>query len=379
MRRLVVATGGGGDALGAVMIGRARHADVDVAILTYAWERLRVDPLPGPRSAADFSGLQPFGDLNARILSSTVVNPPSGSTLPRLAGSIETPLLLLDPARGAVGIRAQVREIIKLAGVEKVSLVDVGGDAVARGDEPELMSPLADILVIAACSELGVPTELVVAGPGLDGELAASDVLDRLRGLGGRRSASLDSRDAQSVRMILEWHPTEATALLAAAAQGHRGTVELRGEGATVELTDESADVYVADLRHVYECSLLAPLLTETRSLAEVEDVIRAARGTSEIDYERRRLESLSLGAGRPGQAELAARAVAYVADAGQRGIDFLTYRRIAEGIKAPGVEAAELRECLLSFQPGHDAFPLWSTRRWVKADIPAAKRTAVP
>ncbi|MBL7487881.1 DUF1152 domain-containing protein [Frankia sp. AgB1.9] len=369
MRRLVVASGGGGDALGAVMTRRASHPDVDVAILTYAWERLRVDPLPGPRCASDFSGLQPLGGLNARILPSTTVNPPSGSTLSRLARSIETPLLLLDPTQGAVGIRAQVREIIELADVEKVSLVDVGGDAVARGDEAELMSPLADMLVIAACSGLDVPTELVVAGPGLDGELAASAVLERIRSLGGRRTATLGPRDVEAVRAILEWHPTEATALLAAAAAGHRGTVELRGEGATVALTDESADVYVTDLRDVHEGSLLALLLPETRSLIEVEDVVRGVRGTSEIDYERRRLERLHREEGRPSRADLTARAAAYVDDAGRRGIDFLTCRRIAEAIKAPGIEAAELRERLRSVQPGHEAFPLWSTRRRTNLD----------
>ncbi|MCL9762690.1 DUF1152 domain-containing protein [Frankia sp. AiPa1] len=358
-----MATGGGGDALGAVMIGRAHHSDVDVAILTYAWERLRVDPLPGPRRATDFSGLRPFGDLNARILSSTAVNPPSGTTLPRLAGLIETPLLLLDPALGAVGIHNQLREIIDLEDVDKVTLVDVGGDAVARGDEPELMSPLADTMVIAACSGVGVPTELVVAGPGLDGELAASAVLNRLRDLGGRRTVSLGRRDAEAVRTILEWHPTEATALLAAAATGHRGTVELRGTGETVDMNDESADVYVADLRQVYEGSLLAPLLAETRSLAEAEDAVRGARGTSEIDYERQRLKMLPPRGRKLSRAEVAVRAVECVDDASHRGIDFLTCRRIAEAIKAPWIEASELREILLSVQPGHDAFPLWSTR----------------
>src|SRR5262249_36571077 len=150
----------------------------------------------------------------------------------------------------------------------------------------------------------------------------------RWTGLGGRRAASVGRPDDEAVRTSLEWHPTEATALLAAAAQGHRGTVELRGGGATAELTDESPDVYVADLRHVYEGSLLAPLLTDTRSLAEAEDVVRGARGTSEIDYERRRLKELPPTDGQPSRAELTARAVAYVDDAGRRGIDFLTCRR---------------------------------------------------
>jgi hypothetical protein len=363
MRRLVVATGGGGDALGAAMISLALPADVDVAIFTYAWERLRVDPLPGPRGAADFRGLRPVGELNGSLLPSTRVNAPSDSTLPRLAGEIATPLLLLDPARGAAGLRDQISEIVELERVDKVWLVDIGGDAAARGDEPEATSPLADAMVIAACAELAVPTELVVGGPGLDGELAAAAVLKRLRDLGGRQLASLTPRHADGLRASLEWHPTEATALLAAAAQGHRGTVELRGEGATVELTDESADVYAIDLRQVYEASSLAPLLSRTRSLAESEDVVRAVCGTSEIDYERRKLEDLARQDKQPIRTDVRARAIAYIDEAGRRGIDLLTCRRIAEAIGSPRIGASELRRQLLTVQPDQNAFPLWSTR----------------
>jgi hypothetical protein len=364
MRRLVIAAGGGGDALGAVMVGASGHEGVDAAIFTYAWERLRVDPLPGPRSASEFTGLRSVGRYNAQIVAATAVKPPRRSMLPRLAGSVATPVLLLDPTRGAAGLRDQIAEVVELADIDVVRLVDIGGDLVARGDEREVTSPLADALVLAACSALEVTAEVVVAGPGLDGELPAAAVVERIHGLGGRWEASLGRRDADAILESLAWHPTEATALLAAAALGYRGTAEIRGEGVTVELTDDSRDVYVADLRAVIEGSVLAGLLVATRSLAEAEDVVREAHGASEIDYEREKAERLRGSGALISSEDLANRAVAFIDLARRRGVDFVTCRRIAEGTAASGVEIAELRDSLRSAVPDHEAFPLWSTRQ---------------
>jgi len=59
MTRLWLAAGGGGDALAASILHRAVGESQPATIATYAWDRLAVDPLPGPRAAADFDGLQP--------------------------------------------------------------------------------------------------------------------------------------------------------------------------------------------------------------------------------------------------------------------------------------------------------------------------------
>nr|WP_324604043.1 DUF1152 domain-containing protein [Streptomyces sp. LaPpAH-108] len=58
MTRLTVTAGGKGDAVAAAMLGTALYGDVDpLVIFAYAWDRLLVDPLPGPRGACDFTGL----------------------------------------------------------------------------------------------------------------------------------------------------------------------------------------------------------------------------------------------------------------------------------------------------------------------------------
>src|SRR5450759_5758423 len=45
---------------------------------------------------------------------------------------------------GVCGLRAQIAELADAIKARTVTLVDVGGDIIARGDEPELLSPLAD-------------------------------------------------------------------------------------------------------------------------------------------------------------------------------------------------------------------------------------------
>jgi hypothetical protein len=64
-----------------------------VAIATLAWDRLIVNPLPGPRSAADLTGLDGRRGYDLVTAASRPV-PPAGSTLPRLASELPLPLIL---------------------------------------------------------------------------------------------------------------------------------------------------------------------------------------------------------------------------------------------------------------------------------------------
>lgn len=338
MVRLLIAAGGGGDALAAAVVHTARRPGVPAVIAAYSWDRLLIDPLPGPRVPADFTGLGPRG----RVTPATRPRPPAGSTLPALAVDLPAELVLLDPSGGARGMAAQIRAF----GAEQVEIVDVGGDALAHGDEPGLRSPLADGLVLAACA--GLPADVLVAGPGLDGELPEALVMSR-----AEYAFTLTERDFAPFETALARHPSEATALLAAAARGLRGRAEIRDGGLPVRLTDHSAQVLRTPLAAVD--SPLVRALAGSASLPEAERLTREICGFSELDYERHK-------AGRPRPARLPENLDesirAFERAARQRGADYVTFRRIAEAIGAP---LAELRSHLLATRPENFTAPLWA------------------
>lgn len=360
MATIYVAAGGGGDALAAAIVHRATGDELGATILTYAWDRLTVDPLPGPRSAEDFDGLRPFAGALA-FTADTTPRPPSGSTLPRLAGELPDTLVLVDPTTGAVGMRQQVARLVDELGADTVTVVDVGGDAIARGDEPELRSPLADALALAACTGLPVPVTVLVAGPGLDGELSEHQVLDALHRPPAFR---LWREDIEPFRHVLDWHPSEATALLAAAAIGRRGRVEVRDAGLTVALTDTSPNVYALDLDDALALNKLAHATSSTTTLDDAEQITRDLCGFSEIDYERTKAGRASGTRPTMITAEVDDTIRQLEDDAAQRHVDFLTFRRLAEATHLAPAAAADLRQHLSATRPNHSAWPLWSTRQ---------------
>lgn len=213
------------------MLDAALYGDADPAmILTYAWDRLLVDPVPGPRGPASFTGLRPLTRSVQAVPGDARPVAPAGSTLPRLAAELPQTFALIDPYHGAEGITRHLEELIQHLEPESIDLLDVGGDILARGDEPTLRSPLADALTLAACCQVNAPVRLLVAGPGLDGEIPAEDLHDRM----GPTLLTLTAEHVEPVSAVLEWHPSEATAMLAAAARGVRGLCEVRDAGLPV-------------------------------------------------------------------------------------------------------------------------------------------------
>ncbi|MFJ1457243.1 DUF1152 domain-containing protein [Nocardia sp. N2S4-5] len=356
MTAIAVAAGGGGDAVTAALLGSALPGEV-AAIMSYSWDRLMVDPTPGPRSRSDFAGLVDRGGV-------WQVSPSSGlriglSTLPRLAGHLDVPLLLMDLDGGVRDLARQIRRTATVFGVEEVLVIDVGGDIVAVGHEPELRSPLADSAALAAAVSTGMPARVLVAGAGLDGELAREQVEDRLTVLGAEHVVDLTASHARRLIPVWSWHPSEANALLAAAAIGWRGLVETQ-RGAVIDVTDLSTRVVQVPATSASEASL-ASLLTETSSLGEIETILRVRRGYSDIDIEREKAER-RLVSRMPAQDVLNyidRHAVSAVA----RGVDALTIRRIAELVGATDPLATEaLRDYLSRHRPRNFAPPLYLT-----------------
>ena len=360
-----VAAGGGGDAIAAWALHSAQWPGVRPVIATFAWDRLMIDPIPGPRSADDFDGLAPIDDLNLAFTPRSLPKPPAGSTMPRLASELDATFVLLDPRCGVTGLRDQLRSLVRTMSAARIVVVDVGGDALAAGHEPGLSSPLADALAVAAASDQHVPIEVHVVGVGLDGELPTSTILDYLVSMNGVHVQRLSADDARQVLPVLDWHPSEATALSCAAALGLRGTVEIREQGHVVELADTSPDVFAVDHGRVLAHSATARALQSSQTLDEAEQAVRAVCGRSELDHERRKADHRrSSTAPIPPLDELVVTVNHYCAEAHQRGVDYVTFRRLAEVTGLAASDAARLRHRLIVEQPARYLPPLWSVRR---------------
>ncbi|MFI6644685.1 DUF1152 domain-containing protein [Streptomyces sp. NPDC050504] len=358
MTRLIVAAGGGGDAVAAALLYTALYDDEHQAvILTYSWDRLLIDPLPGPRGADAFTGLERITQSVGAVTAKTRPVSPAGSTLPRLAAELPHTLALLDPYRGAEGITRQLEELVSCLAPVSIDLLDVGGDILARGDEPTLKSPLADALTLAACGRLDAPVRLLIAGPGLDGEIPPAD----LRPLFGSLVHTFTPQDVKTIDSILEWHPSEVTAMLAATARGTRGTCEVRDTGLPVPLTDEGPTLHEVDLERALNHNALARAIMPTSTLDEAEAYSRKICGFSEIDYERDK----ALRRKHPQPTELdpaliLSRYDRFAAEARARGATHTTLRRIAETLPLDGSQLDELRQLLVSDRPERGTAPLW-------------------
>lgn len=362
MRALVVAAGGGGDAITGAVLTRPLGHTGPPAVMTYSWDRLMVDPLPGPRTVADFRHLVEREPHVVEVLSTTRPIPPAGSSLPRLAAELPGRLFLLDPTRGAVGIAAQIAATARHVGAETLALVDVGGDVLATGGDPGLRSPLADQLALAGCVLTGIPTRLLVTGAGLDGELPEAVVLERLHRLDAERLPDLTAVDVAGIRSVFAWHPSEASGLLAAAATGYRGRVEIRDAGDQVDLTAATGAVHAVDARRASETTP-AGSLGDTRTLDEVERVIRDTTGISEIEYESRKAQRrVSVAVRRPEVVDLI-RVDQLSAEARRRGADFISVRRLSELLGVTSLDGfAALSALLATRRPHAYSPPIYAT-----------------
>lgn len=317
-------------------------------VLTFSWDRLVLDPVPGPRTVADFDGLHQFAPKVFEVLPTSIPHLPAGSGLPRLAAEIPARLLLLDPSGGAVGMAGQIKAASEVFGDPKVGLVDVGGDILAQGGEPGLRSPLADMLALAACTVTGLACELLVVAPGIDSELAKTTVLNRLADLDADQRCTLDARAFDPVRSVFAWHPSEASGLVAAAASGHRGSVETRDAASRVHLSDDTTMVFGLDVSAAAETSPAA-LLRSTRSLQEAAQIVSDVTGVAEIAYETDKASRLrSRSASQPSPPELVD-VDRQVAAAAVRGVDYITVRRLAERVGVTTSEALTAFQALLA------------------------------
>ena len=296
-RPLAIGIGGGGDVVGALATAEAArlYHGARPAVGGVTWERLPIDPEPGPRRAEEIAAARELapGVLAAgphtRVRASGVL---FGEA--HMAAFLGEETVLVDPNGGPRAVADGLAAALPELGCDLVVFVDVGGDVLSHGHEPGLGSPLCDAVMLAAADILeraGHPVLGAIFGLGCDGELTLAEVSERIAdvtragGLAGARGLTppVAARLEEAVRHV----PTEASAQALRAFRGESGPTSIRGGRRTLELSPVAAGtIYFAVGTALRATAPLARAVMDAGSLEEANAALNALGVRTELDGE---------------------------------------------------------------------------------------------
>ncbi|MCX8196016.1 MAG: DUF1152 domain-containing protein [Acidilobaceae archaeon] len=292
-RVLVAGIGGGGDSLGAlVFYHKLKALGARPLLGSVGWERLVVDPFPGPIPLEQLRNAEPISRAAALVTGESYADRYGYRVRPQIAvaaGLLGERAVFLDLSKGAEGLR-EAFEALGQLGVEAILGVDVGGDAVAIGCEEELWSPLADAISLAALRASSLRSLLIVLSPGADGELPSSLVLERIARVARRGGLvgtyGLARREHALLKDHLHLFASEASKIPFEAFAGAMGERKIRGGVRTVQLSPLSTVAFALEVSAVYEQSELARLAAGSRSVREARERLNSRCVYTELDLE---------------------------------------------------------------------------------------------
>ena len=296
-RPLVIGIGGGGDVVGALAV--AEHCRLfhgaNPIVGGVTWERTPIDPEPGPRGADEVEHATVLAPGVLAATEQTVIRRsgiPFGES--RLAGLLGVQTVLVDPTIGPARMADGLQAAAEFMGCDLIVFLDVGGDALAHGDEQGLGSPLCDAVLLAAAdllAERGVPVIGALFGTGCDGELTPTEVLERLAEVGAAGglagAVGLTPEVAALLERAVEAVPTEASAQALRAFQGVIGDVEIRDGRRTVPLSPLAAVTFFFQIpAALRSAARLALAVREAADLDEANAILRSLGVRTELDWE---------------------------------------------------------------------------------------------
>jgi hypothetical protein len=293
----VLGIGGGGDVVGALAI--ARHCErlgTPFVLGGVAWERLVVDPVPGPRPASQIVGGEPLG--RGAVLAGPDTTTPEGVRFSEshVAAHLNAPTVLIDITAGPGGVADGIGSAAERLDCDLVVYADVGGDAIAAGHEPGLGSPLCDAVMLAGGLRLADRLDAVMAvlGPGCDGELELDEVLGRIAALAAAGAwigtSSIGSAVADELEAAAAATATEASMQVVRCARGVTGTAEIRGGRRQVALGPLGAVAFHFDLAAAAADLPLTQAVLGADDLQSARDALVGLGARTELDYELARI-----------------------------------------------------------------------------------------
>ena len=360
MKKLIIAAGGGGDAFTAGVIAEMFDSD-EIIIASFSWDRIMYDPDPGPRKGVEFDNVTRFGKYNTIISkASKLKKVGSKSFLPVISQYFNRDYFLLELDDGVKHLHNQIVELVDMMIIEKIIILDIGGDILATGKEKELKSPIADASVLAACKGLKIPVSIWVAGCGLDGELSEETLMTTITSLNNVTIKHLPDDLAKKHMVAFEWLPSEASALFFMASIGNYGICEIRQDGYSVELSKFSAAIYCIDFFDVYNKSLIAKNIQMTTSLDEIETIVKNITSISELDIERKKRTKVQTWNDNRTSTEIIKILLKLSSDKKEKGVSFMTRRRICEILQIKGEKSDQFISYLKANYPDCFVPPLW-------------------
>jgi hypothetical protein len=299
-RPLVIGIGGGGDVVGALAV--AEHCRLfhgaNPIVGGVSWERTPIDPEPGPRRSDEIENAMELAPGVLAASGDTVIR---GRGIPfgesRLAGLLGVQTVLVDVTIGPRRLADSLEAAAEVMGCDLIVFLDVGGDALAHGDEAGLGSPLCDAVMLAAAdllAERGVAVLGALFGTGCDGELTPTEVLERLAEVGvagGLAGAiGLTPEVATLLEQAVEVVPTEASAQAVRAFRGVSGEVPIREGRRTVPLSPLAAVTFFFLIpAAVRSAARLALAVRGAADLDEANLILRSLGVRTELDWETER------------------------------------------------------------------------------------------
>ena len=297
-RAILLGIGGGGDIVGTIPTAKLLETfGVEHVMGGLSWERSAVDPVPGPRT---------FNEVrNARRLNHTVWYSNDKTTTStgvkfaesRISEFYGRETLLVDINYGVDEVVKGLLDAADKLDADLIVGIDVGGDAIAFGNEPGIMSPLADAIMTASLSELEkrIQTVMGVFGFGCDGELTMPELEKSIREIakegGLLGSWGITHEALKELEKVVEIVPTEASRLPVEAAKGIFDRTTIRSGRRSVSVSIISTITFYISPSVVYEkISKPARTISECKTLTEANLALHKLGLKTELDYELERL-----------------------------------------------------------------------------------------
>ncbi len=288
-KALVFGIGGGGDIVGTVPTSNfLKSFDFEVLHGSIVWDRLVIDPKPGPRSLDELENIEVFNDVIGFANKDTRTYYGVIPTVARAAKHFGK-VLALDITKGSEKLSKGLKEFIC---DEKISLVvgiDGGGDAIAVGYESGVKSPLADSICVAALSDIE-GSIIGVFGFGSDGELRFEELLLNISKLMKSKSflgtIAMGDKDYKEMTKLTQDVYTEASKIPIMAYEGEFGIKKIR-ESRTVLITPLSVLTFYFNSNGVFEINRAAKLVKNAKDIEDANKALNEAGILTELDFER--------------------------------------------------------------------------------------------